>query len=131
MVQKAAVCVGFFPVDDLLFHPICPNHDHRQAEGFPQSAISSTSVRALDSGVPQKWPSLRVPHDQQRLTQEALVFGTQSVGAVELRHINDLLLARNHLKEKEKPAKPKLPQGGNRKPEEIRDLVIQIRKETG
>lgn len=35
------------------------------------------------------------------------------------------------LKEKEKPAKPKAPQGGNRKPDEIRDLVIKIRKETG
>ncbi len=34
-------------------------------------------------------------------------------------------------KEKVKLAKPKTPQGGNRKPEEIRELVIKIRKETG
>ncbi len=32
---------------------------------------------------------------------------------------------------KEKPAKPKAPQGGNRKPDEIRELVLKIRKETG
>ncbi len=35
------------------------------------------------------------------------------------------------LKEKGQPAKPKAPKGGNRKPEEIHDLVLKIRKETG
>ncbi len=37
----------------------------------------------------------------------------------------------SRLKEKEKPTKLKTPQGGNRKPEEIRELVTKVRKETG
>ena len=34
-------------------------------------------------------------------------------------------------KEKKQPAKPKAPRGGNREPEEIYELVLKIRKQTG
>ena len=49
MVQKAAVCVGFFPVDDLLFYPIYSNHDHRCAPRFQSVVYITAKKKAFGS----------------------------------------------------------------------------------